>query len=519
MPYYETKCVTPPPGYFVSSPQYSKLDYCPTGKFATTSTCRDCANGRYCPTSDQELACPAGFYCDNAKSEWPILCHIRNRCPGGSSGNTPCAANGYSMYGESACKTVTEFDGHYQGDKTQYIKAVDPGKSGWQEIDCLTEEYCIYGESNACPVTFSSEGLKFYCIQCPFGSACLTPTSAGQRLCGNDTRRHSRSGYTECFNCNRSKSCEHRNQYFPYSERDLANPLDQYTYELDCPIGTYSGTYNISCHDATRRRNYCPFGFRTTNISGIEFNETVEQGCTIHNLHNSDPLPNGRQKCVTGTYTTHGFPYCLVSPPGYISERENNKLFDNKDLCLKGYYCSLDFDHRTSSFGLKTARCPHGSYANDLTGSHTMEENCEVCPPGYRCPGNSDKEKCKDGYICELGVIKESVRCPSGFYYAKDVDATTKGTYELCLQCPKGKVCDYNETEGPAISNTGGADLKKCPVGHRCGLQTSNPQAYPSNPGYYIGQEETVDQAEVECPINAYCPSGSEKPIICPVSS
>lgn len=418
------------------------------------------------------------------------------------------------MYGEAACKGVSLAGGYYQGSQTQYLKAVAPGAFGWKEDECSGTEYCIYGRKiqyEASKTGYKTATNLFYWIQCPYGKGCYSQSDV--IVCGINGHRHSKSGNDECFNCDKNRGCMYRNQYFPYPDPKLpTDPAEPHIYELTCPIGTYSDTYDLTCHDDTHRRNYCPHGYRTTNLRGTAFSGTIEQECTIHGLYGNDPLPDKKQGCVTGTYTTTGIPYCLVSPPGFISARNNTALFEDDDQCLEGYYCSLDFEHTTSTYGLKTARCPHGNYARDSKGSHTMEVNCDACPPGHRCPGNSLKEKCKAGYICDLGVIKESVTCPSGFYYDESLVQTTPlGTYELCFQCVEGKVCANDE--GPALSST----VEDCPKGYRCGLQTSNPKAYPSDPGYYIDITGAILEPSKKCRTNTYCPSGAEEPIVCPV--
>ena len=428
------------------------------------------------------------------------------------------------MFGQVACTAKSIFDGYYQSEATHYLKATDPGKYGIEEDDCERHRYCVYGHSKACPASVTGHKTPenmFYCRQCPYGSGCYDVTEDDSReiiTCGSESRgkRHSASGNVRCFNCERRKGCEHRNQYFPYA--------DSTTYELDCPIGTYSEVYDIGCLDALYEQNKCPFGYRTTILSGGDFIETSKQICTIYGLEGNNPFPDTNHLCVTGTYTTTGFPSCYVSIPAYLHKRKDSgaKITDEfrpVDLCLKGYYCSVGFNHTAHSYGLKTARCPHANYARELTGSHTMEENCDLCPPGHRCPGNTLKEKCKAGYVCEIGVIHEIVTCPSGLYYASDRDPTIQSIYELCLQCPAGKVCDIDEKKGPAVSKSDGKDLQLCPEGYRCGIQTSNPQAYPSDPGTYIEDKGIFDHDSMVCPKNAYCPPGSEKPLICPVSS
>ena len=381
-----------------------------------------------------------------------------------------------------------------------YLVPVDVGKyyNSGSPAACSENKYCIYGTEVACPSAtasdlstklMSSETGNFYCTHCDYGNACY-PTEDKTVACYNGSR-YSRSGNTDCFQCEVDQDCVYRNQYFDYKDKDE----DQ----ISCPYGYYANLGDLVCKEKPYKSNYCEYGYVTKTIaSGAGHPAENSYGCDSAGA--SGPLASGVQSCVVGTASMAGFPYCAVSMPGYLMS--TNDLTSAGNVCPEGYYCSVDFSFSTSTYSLKTSRCPPGTYA-PIAGGKSEGEACHVCPVGQYCNGTSYATTCDNGKFCELGTVNQTLTCPLGFYL--DPAAAEYTTYGACKPCILNQYCPSGSSASTAAKTTG------CLYGH----QTFDARLYASPEGKYVSVPATVTLAA--CLTGKYCPAGDGVGVSAPV--
>jgi len=499
-----SKCYQVQAGWYVNTNHYySTVDYCGKAQYNAdgATSCTDCTAGNYCPTFTSEVPCPLGFYCPT-KTQYPILCDMNNKCTAGASSQQGCTGTQWSLYGGGVCNSYADGIGYYHKANMPYLAPAAIGKllTSGTETDCVKNNYCIYGKQTACPGNLKTSHMtsdtgNYYCSTCDYGYACYEDPLV--KACVNSTRQ-SRSGNTDCFQCNADEDCVYRNQYFIF--RDDAND------QLKCPKEYYANTGDMVCSDVPYWSNQCRFGYQQILNSADVGKHFAERRYTCKNygLYGDNPLPSTVQDCVLGTYTTTGFPACLISLPGYIMPGTNTDFLTSADRCPQGFYCAADFDSSTSTYSLRTTRCPYGTYARDtFTGGKSESEVCLPCPMGKYCKGNSKTTDCPDGKICEIGTFQPIVTCPVGFYF--DTAKTDPTYYGHCTQCEAGYYCPQGCTT---------AGKKTCPEGFQCGVQTSVPKSNPTDPGTFIGTSGGTPQI---CPTGKYCPLGSKIGVDCPV--
>ena len=498
----QTSCNQSPAGTSLAgSLLYSALVACTLGQYsAAGSTCGACPAGSYCPTPDTQITSPTGFFAA-ASSTFPSMCPMGYSCT--TSASTACSVGNFAIYGAGSCSAITNIDGYYQMSLTSYFKAIDTGKYlvSNAETACTTGKYCIYGTQITCPTGsdtayMTSATGNFYCNDCPYGKACysgpLTPN------CLNNTR-YSSSGLTDCFTCDDYRDCTYRSQYFLY---DSASDM------LPCPVGYFAVKGESSCRAIQRKNNVCLFGYYSllNPLDAALFPEQQRIDCKMYDFYSgtNTVLKTGTQDCVLGTYTLKAFDSCLVSPPGFIAPGQNTADLTSTNYCPQGFYCQVDMDYTSSTYSVRTARCPFSTYAQaSFTGGKSESETCIVCPPGSFCQGDSLAAACPTGYICERGNINPTVTCPPGFYY--DTTKTDVTFYGRCTQCPLNSVC-------PALSTQ--TSKTACLAGYFCGVQTFDNAYYTAQPGKYIA---TSGGSEAACTAGNYCPQASSTPKQCPV--
>ena len=467
------------------------------------TSCTACAAGSYCPTPGVVSTCPAGYYCPATSAE-PGLCPMATSCS--TTAYTACTASDkYALYGSGACSAMTFFTGYYQSAGTPYYKTVTLGKyynfgAAGYESTCTLNNYCPYGAQIACPSGYATRFMssttgQYYCTRCAYGSACYLSAPIETLACYNNTR-YSKAMHTDCFQCPSDYDCAYQLQYFEFRDNIADN--------LKCQPGKYANYFDNVCSEIKQVDKSCSYGYqRVVNAADVLLHAAEQRvTCKQYTYYATNPLPTGKQTCITGTYKESTVESCLVSPPGYIMPGTNTEDYDPLYVCPQGFYCGIDFDYLSSTISLQTSRCPPATYARDtFTGGMTDSETCLICPPGKYCKGDSLATPCDAGYICDIGTITQTLKCPSGFFY--DTTKTGVTFYDRCVQCTSGMVCASLSTAAVA-----------CPLGYYCGSQSADLTAYSSRPGFYIG---TSGGSETSCEAGKYCPQAATVGIDCPV--
>ena len=152
--------------------------------------------------------------------------------------------------------------------------------------------------------------------------------------------------------------------------------------------------------------------------------------------------------CVDETYTEEpGQAACLACPEGQVANSDHTGCEDGTP---------------------EKVSCQAGTY---LKANGKTEEDCEVCPEGYYCPGgdytpddkDQGKEPCPEGHIDGgVGLSKEEsckIKCENGYY--KDDTAATS-----CVACPDGTTSLAHYVNFSRVSDDGTCFTKeyKCYV-------------------------------------------------------
>lgn len=174
----------------------------------------------------------------------------------------------------------------------------------------------------------------------------------------------------------------------------------------------------------------------------------------------------------------------------------------------------------------------------------TPNQQCEVCPPGLYCPGNSTPQPCPEGKTTSGEGSESENDCNVQISCDKEEGdcIATKGCYidtnGKCAVCPAGSYCPAGSRDEITCPQgyycPQGASKMKCPKGtttestgadslNDCGVfcsiyndATGFEQTYCENAvGCYIG----ADGKCANCPAGYYCPAASGDRIKCPLNS
>eukprot|EP01029_Cantina_marsupialis_P004433 TRINITY_DN14448_c0_g2_i1.p1 TRINITY_DN14448_c0_g2~~TRINITY_DN14448_c0_g2_i1.p1 ORF type:complete len:1632 (+),score=579.25 TRINITY_DN14448_c0_g2_i1:1-4896(+) len=315
----------------------------------------------------------------------------------------------------------------------------------------------------------------------------------------------------------------------------IAGPVDGTTGNL-CPAGHY-------CEAGTVDPEPCPAKTYRSSVRGTRVEDCSDcmSGyiCPIGTVNPSDQCPAGY--------------YCESGESAFT------------DVCPIGHYCEAGT--------VDPQPCAAGTY-QDLTNQST----CKTCPKGSYCiEGCSDPVDCPKGFYCPVGTERANeYPCPIGTYgdeFRFEVESD-------CKDCTGGSYCETSglaAVTGPCSAGyfcLGGAKVAapvegfadgycsgtlpdgmthgtgdKCPVGHYCPEETTNPIPCPSGtfnnysgmgalsdckactPGYQCPNQGTniaseactagfqcqggVSNPSVVCPVGHYCPEGTSDALPC----
>ncbi|KAJ1479739.1 hypothetical protein T484DRAFT_2850924 [Baffinella frigidus] len=454
------------------------------------------------PTRNIMGLCDDGYYCV-AGSHTPVpqaslssgmsygyaygdICPVGHRCPSGSGAPIPCSAGLYQ--GETAkpdCKTIPRGLYATAGDKSVILT-------------CPLGHYCPEGEPTSpipCPLStfgnLSSAYALAHCHKCPPGMYCASPgIGLPSGLCG--------AGFI----------CPTASCTSPTGQR-LDSPST-----VPCPRGYF-------CPAGSSRASACPAGTYNTNP-------------------NASSLDN-----------------CVPCPSGTYCNFEGSGATDQPVTCSAGYYCQVPSTTKTVVSILAALNPPSwGGIATPATtltkqiGHVTGSPPTFRCPRGFKCPagtpaplecchgatpdsfnfscaeyqpdaGKADCVLCPAGFRCAqpqegAGYALAAIPCPKNHYCPKGSlpIPCMPGTYTSftnltsqsgCFVCPAGKWCDN------------GVVMGACTRGYIClrGSVCSTPGAAGACPAVRDGTQLLNGQ----CPVGAYCPEETERPLLCPAGS
>ena len=490
-----------PEGYYC--PNGLDKTACGIGKYnqlrgsEASSDCLDCPAGSVCTTSALPYpltTCAAGSYC--APGAAAVSCQIGYMCPAGAVGQTLCMPGTYQdVAGQAVCKTCPA------GSYCNYVGAITVATT------CPAGYYCPSGTADylsfPCPVgTFNSgTGLSdsSQCTSCTVGSYCLLKgLTAVSGTCTN--------GY-ECPVGSQLPSVDANmcpKNFYCAAGVKTACSASQYTYGT--VIGASATTHCMNClpgflcptHDTSIGN--CPAG--SYCVDGVQTTCPAGSYCPV-NTEIPIPCPRGKYTSTTGAST------CTDCPSGTYCDTIGTTT---PATCVANLVCPLG--------SVRSVPCTYGKYAvanacNDCTaGSWCWISNTNnligVCNNGFICSGGSSSPtpfyagsiKFGDANLqtyngraamgcytstTAAGLTASNTPCPVGSYMPS-VGATS------CIACPPGYYCD--------VAGIYSLTTKSCTAGYACyGSATT---AAPTD-----GTTGAI------CPINKYCPAGTNTAFSC----
>ena len=446
------------PGYYcaspINNPFASKNQFPFIGSYGPMQF--PCPEGTYIDVAGSKsknscLNCPAGSYCSLGTSK-PELCPRGSFCRGNSSEPTPCSP-GY--YGSST--GLTQKDQCTVCDQGQYCDS--PGLSRPRGL-CDPGYLCYNGSKVAAP----TDGIQG--IICPVGGYCPEGSF-------------------------------------------VAKP---------CPVGTYSnavGAVNTAdCRD-------CDPGYYCSEINGGDKTGECWGGyycpgrspTPMQNItdpgHFSKNGSRTQDACQAGEYQpNHGQSSCLMCEAGYYCDQE--KMTEMK-VCPVGHFCVAN------STGPEP--CPRGTFSNATGRKH--RNDCNNCPKGMYCQDIKLIEptgECEAGFFCWGGALS-----PEPVFN----NDTSKGEERVVYgdQCQPGHYCPKGTTlmipckpgyYNPILGSKNEQDCLPCPIGKYCNDSGLSSWTGKCSPGYFCnGKASIPNPPNSLCPLNSFCPEGTERPQPC----
>ncbi|XP_056365838.1 multiple epidermal growth factor-like domains protein 11 [Oenanthe melanoleuca] len=358
-------------------------------------------------------------------------------------------------------------------------------------IDCRPGYYYTAGNCLECPVGFYCPGGRAAPRKCPLGTANELTAQGNLSACQVCPYGHlsleSRAG---CRPCPQGFSCDPSTG----SQRS-------------CQPGQHSPEGQLGCRECPEG-HACPDGHSAQHCSADQQpnpSRTLCVSCTPASLSAEDTRPC--QPCPAGHFCPDGLqvPPC---PAGSFKPKEGDPRASNSSLCLPGaglclkcpvgYFCPAG-----ASFPVP---CQPGTH-NPLPGQDEAAD-CRACPAGRACtqPGLAQPDtECSAGYVCPTGSASPhapSNACPPGTV-GNHLDLFDKSQ---CEPCPAGFVC---------ARGTGGQQKppSPCPVGHYCPAGTKPPAQLRCAQGTWSNRSSLASAQQCSpCPLGWFCVPGARVP-------
>jgi hypothetical protein len=342
-----------------------------------------------------------------------------------------------------------------------------------------------------------------------------------------------------------------------------------------CSLGTYKttvGNWDDSCKPCTYcgaklfsegcggsnagKCEVCPPG-RFNNKTSAQWSGTGVNLCAICGQGSS--CADGTSiPCAIGRFSDRpGASRCTVCPGGRFGNSSGARSANCTGQCLAGYVCSVgsvSADGARAGIappiptpcGSAAHVCPAGSaaatevslghYSVGPKGANDTAPSTEgtrvgqvLCPPGYFC-ARGVRKHCQKGYRCPAGSVaplpcggvnvfckemsKHGVPVATGFY----TTASDAGGSQLVTATAASELTRDGQAQCLAGHKCIGGRIIPCIAGTYQSA-TGQTTCIKCTPGRY-GERvmETRKLCSGMCPVNKYCPAGSDRGFDCPAS-
>ena len=530
---------------------------CPAGTFSNAagasspSVCSTCPAGAWCaPGADEATACAVGTYNPTAGASsisacLPCLAGFECSTPGLSAPSAVCPAGHYCPIG-----TATGI--------------VCPGGTMSVTTGLTTERGCT-----ACSAGVFCDGVTT--TTCPAGHYCPVGTAVDQEIpCPAGTFRASTGGSSieACGRCTGGSFCSGGGSAVdgPCARGYFCPPGSVAEDQFACPAGTVGASTGLAgsgeCSPCGPG-NYCPLGSADPvpcppgTFSSAVNNQNV-LACAECPAGVACPAgsTNAANACPPGMYAPSASGACLLCPVGFMCGSSGitpNGLVP----CNSGFACSAGTISQTSSpcspgsicpAGVPTL-CPSGTF--NTNGGQQDINACQPCTGGRFCEEGTDDilgtGPCAAGHYCPAGSATATAQaCPGG-----SVNPSEGGSsLTSCGNCPAGEYCPSGSSSGiqcssghycpensaapvPCPAGTfstalglsaalGANGCTACDPGSYCAISGATAVTGLCDAGFFCSggatsprpTDEATEGGDI-CPMGAYCPEGSDSPMLC----
>ena len=513
----------------------TRAHYCPIQSIAP----QRCGVGHMCPTSSQDLYCPAGNYCSDPEGQGVFA---GEQCPAGYYYAPPEVGSGRIFY-----LGQTNTDGSHCYLCPNDTTGPNGNQSGCVCVDSANKNWSPYTGSciRTCDAGSAPNADGTACVPCPDGYYTDVAGLPACIKCADNFRSESvaADGVTRAMSG--AKKCKCTNQRAAVVQNGAVTSWETLTngtvawnskynrcevtcssgykpFWSDCVVDKVSATradtlicpgnssevtkYNNACYSCAGltanlppdEPDDCYMGFCTSgkrykwpNGSGPQFTLNIQKRICSYNVIPYN-CPSGA--CMDFPQVTYPKPANVYCPPCFILKASGQCAFNDPTTQTGCYTCPPSQTNRYYTWNNQTyeiySNAPSSSYCN-------IKTEVELPQPS---PWGNDSlfdSKSEDTGISWVLQHLSSMTPRDG-----------------SVICIPGKVCFTGPlTNGPSKdqSVTAGAD---CPAGYYCISTDRAPQVCPA--GKYCPTGSSLPR---DCSLGDYCPEGSAQANRCPAGN
>lgn len=509
----EGNCMNCMRGTYTADTGQSTCSDCPEGYGTAvgTTSCAECAAGRYSAGVDTCNLCPRGFGTEVAGS---INC---TQCRGAQTTDgscVKCAAGLYLDQNDARCiRCPAGYEDTNNRDECAICNAQTFSNDGLECKNCGTPNVmngkgswkCCASGQEGCSICAAGQYRSGEaCATCPqgyvaqVGADACTKCDAGAGVYQNEDGQHS------CKTC-----LEGQEATFDQTCKNCPAGWSELGFECrECPRGWYS-TEPANNVTGNKVCTSCPVGSTTPSTGRKDSADVCSVTCKDYEVVDTF---GECQFCGAGQYVSSTTNECNVCPLGWFKATPLEK---ECAVCPTGY--NTDTTGQLACFVCEpgTCRCSWGEFFN-------TNGRCEACPSGFFSTGDDECTACAEATYqdeqgqgscksCPVGTFEDGTRstgcknCARGHF--QPFIASQK-----CHDCPKGRYSDVGQEEctmcpeGSSTEDLESTDINDC-VACPAGTMESERVCTSCSEGLY--QNDTGKVTCKSCPEGTWSSPGS----------